>query len=104
MPDIDVSSGSTEKVLNDEQARAIDDPDDPRTHAIVDVSSDAVRLVSGRDKEQARHGLPVAAGTTITGFTPNANTIYAYGDGSGTATVHVHLVGPETFDIREVSL
>lgn len=104
MPDISVSSGATVRILNDQQVSRIADPDDLLRKAIIDVADQPIRLAPGDEEEQTRHGLPVPAGATLTNFDPQGNEIYAFGDGSGASTVHVHLVTPRTFNIGDAEV
>lgn len=99
MPDIPVGSGSTKTIINEEDAEEILDEEGRYQRVILDINTNPIRVVSKRDEDQAREGFPFPAGSTVVGFRPQGNEILAYGDGSGSSTVHIHLVSDGTFDI-----
>jgi hypothetical protein len=101
MPDITIADGATEKIISQDHAMELLDPEGKFDDVLLDVSNADVRLVSGRDEEQAREGFPLTSGTVVTQLRPQGNAIYAFGDdGGGTSSVvHVHFASNETFTV-----
>lgn len=88
MPATDIASGSTETIINEEEAEKIAEGDE-YVGIIIEISSNPVRIAVGEEEEQARHGLPLDVDDILT-VDPRGHEIVAHGDGAGTSTVDHH--------------
>lgn len=86
-PDITISNGDTEQIINQFMAsRAADDASGVEKFIIYTDSN--IRIGTEDEQDQIRDGLPILTDTYLWDFDPNGHQIYAYADGAQ-ATVTV---------------
>lgn len=99
MGDIDITNGSTEKIINRQQAARVINSENDVTGYLLYTDGD-IRLAHETEQQEAQHALPIKAGTYIWDLDPRGDEMYAYNDeSSGSVTVSVT---PQKYSIGEM--